>query len=29
VSGSTVAGGTLDGRDYEGRDVVLWFWAPW
>ncbi|MFW7415384.1 redoxin domain-containing protein [Demequina sp. SO4-18] len=25
----TVAGGTLDGETLRGRDVILWFWAPW
>ena len=24
-----VGGGQLEGGDLEGRDVVLWFWAPW
>ena len=24
-----VGGGQLDGGDLAGRDVVLWFWAPW
>lgn len=24
-----VAGGQLNGGDLTGRDVVLWFWAPW
>ena len=24
-----IGGGQLDGGDLEGRDVVLWFWAPW
>lgn len=22
-------GGTIDAGDYEGQDLVLWFWAPW
>lgn len=22
-------GGTFDGSDYAGRDVILWLWAPW
>jgi hypothetical protein len=25
----TVDGGQLDASSLEGRDVVLWFWAPW
>ncbi len=24
-----LAGGVLRGADYVGRDVALWFWAPW
>ena len=24
-----VDGGQLAGGDLEGRDVVLWLWAPW
>jgi hypothetical protein len=24
-----VGGGVLRGLDYSGRDVVLWFFAPW
>jgi hypothetical protein len=24
-----LGGGTLDGEDYSGRDVAIWFWAPW
>jgi hypothetical protein len=26
---STIDGGQLDASSLEGRDVVLWFWAPW
>lgn len=22
-------GDTVDGADYAGKDVALWFWAPW
>ncbi|MEL7156236.1 MAG: hypothetical protein AAFN30_06520 [Actinomycetota bacterium] len=22
-------GTTVDLADYQGHDVVLWFWAPW
>jgi len=25
----TLAGDTFDLGSLEGRDVVLWFWAPW
>lgn len=28
-SAPTVDGGTLDGAAYAGRDVAIWFWAPW
>ncbi|MPZ74845.1 MAG: hypothetical protein GEU74_16810 [Nitriliruptorales bacterium] len=24
-----VDGGQLNGGELAGRDVVLWFWAPW
>lgn len=24
-----LAGGQIEGGDLAGRDVVLWFWAPW
>jgi hypothetical protein len=24
-----LGGGQIDGGDLAGRDVVLWFWAPW
>lgn len=26
---TTVDGRTIDAGDYEGQDLVLWFWAPW
>lgn len=26
---SLVGGGQIEGGDLAGRDVVLWFWAPW
>jgi hypothetical protein len=26
---ATVDGGQLDASSLDGRDVVLWFWAPW
>ena len=24
-----LGGGQIEGGDLAGRDVVLWFWAPW
>ena len=24
-----LGGGTIDGVDYAGSDLVIWFWAPW
>ena len=24
-----LGGGTLRGADYTGKDVAIWFWAPW
>jgi hypothetical protein len=24
-----VGGGQINGADLAGRDVLLWFWAPW
>jgi hypothetical protein len=24
-----LGGGTLRGADYVGKDVAIWFWAPW
>lgn len=24
-----LGGGTIDGADYAGSDLVIWFWAPW
>lgn len=29
LTGDLVGGGQLDANDLVGRDVVLWFWAPW
>lgn len=29
VEAATVAGGAVDGETLRGRDVILWFWAPW
>lgn len=28
-SATTLDGGTFEGATLAGRDVVLWFWAPW
>jgi len=28
-SAPLLAGGQLEGSSLEGRDVALWFWAPW
>jgi hypothetical protein len=28
-SAPKLGGGTLEGADYSGRDVAIWFWAPW
>ena len=25
----TTAGERFDGAEFVGRDVILWFWAPW
>jgi len=25
----TVAGPEIDLAEFQGKDVVLWFWAPW
>jgi hypothetical protein len=24
-----LGGGTISGAEYAGRDVAVWFWAPW
>jgi hypothetical protein len=24
-----LGGGTVDGSDFAGQDVAMWFWAPW
>lgn len=26
---ATIDGGQLQGSSLEGRDLALWFWAPW
>jgi hypothetical protein len=28
-SAPRLGGGRVVGADYAGRDVALWFWAPW
>jgi len=28
-AGETLDGGQIDANDLAGRDLVLWFWAPW
>jgi hypothetical protein len=28
-SAPKLGGGSIEGEDYSGRDVALWFWAPW
>jgi hypothetical protein len=28
-SAPALSGGTIDGADYSGKAVALWFWAPW
>lgn len=28
-SAPAVGGGVIDGQDYSGQDVAIWFWAPW
>ncbi|HEX6262022.1 MAG TPA: hypothetical protein VF097_04160 [Actinomycetota bacterium] len=24
-----LGGGAIDGAEYAGSDLVIWFWAPW
>ncbi len=24
-----LSGGTIRGADFAGKDLVVWFWAPW
>ena len=26
---TTVSGETIDLANFQGQDVVLWYWAPW
>jgi hypothetical protein len=28
-SAPRLSGGTVEGEDFAGRDVAIWFWAPW
>lgn len=28
-SAPALGGGTIEGADYVGKDVAIWFWAPW
>lgn len=28
-SAPRLGGGTVEGKDFSGEDVALWFWAPW
>jgi hypothetical protein len=28
-SAPRLGGGTIEGADYRGQDLALWFWAPW
>ncbi len=28
-SAPRLGGGTVDGEEFSGGDVALWFWAPW
>lgn len=28
-SATTVDGGAVQGADYAGQDLLVWFWAPW
>jgi len=25
----SLGGGSVNGSDYVGKDVAIWFWAPW
>jgi hypothetical protein len=29
ITATSVDGSPVDLRTYAGRDVVVWFWAPW
>lgn len=28
-SGPNVTGGDIEATSYTGKDLALWFWAPW
>ena len=28
-SAPQLGGGTVDGARYAGKDLAIWFWAPW
>lgn len=28
-SATTIDGRTVQGADYAGQDLLVWFWAPW
>ncbi len=28
-SAPSLGGGSVSGSDYVGKDVAIWFWAPW
>ena len=28
-SAPSLGGGSVNGSDYVGKDVAIWFWAPW
>lgn len=28
-SAPQLGGGTVDGASFAGRDIAIWFWAPW
>ncbi|MEX2440418.1 MAG: hypothetical protein WD739_11185 [Actinomycetota bacterium] len=28
-SAPQLGGGTVEGASFAGRDVAIWFWAPW
>jgi hypothetical protein len=28
-SAPLLGGGAVEGSDYAGKDVAIWFWAPW
>ena len=28
-SAPRLGGGAVDGSDYVGQDLAIWFWAPW